>query len=626
MGRRRFLKFALLTAAALFAAGVIALSVIIDRTATGPGLKPRIEEAASNFLGRPVTIETLEWRRWPAAMLVGTDVRLYEDPLKRRLMVDAPIVEARVAALSILKLAAGITELRFVSPRIFLRRDKSGEWNAVRIADEISARPDEPGRKWGSLAFNWFAIEGGTVTVEDEAGALSSLPPFDVRGRGKLRFGRRHVHFPFDLEARLQRSRTALKINGDLGGHAKLSVDVKNAEPSLARFAWPPAARWGGEASASLRYDEHPPLHWDLHVRAEPLIVSTEAPKIDLLEATGHYIPSSSATFSVVARSSASEIDLKGSFSNGALAVDVKSPSADLTTLRAFAGAAQTGGGAADLPDWKLSASISADDLRYQAIELRAVRAVVSRSTGPFTLEHLTLETLGGTVEANGSYRPKAGDDSLRFAWKTTGIDVHDLFRLAGSTRDAGGIADSEGSLVTGTGARFLPALTGTIKLDLKNGWTAMPGLLKALSRLNLSTLFSEVEGRHRSNIPYDEAHAAVTITKGKAATDRPIVLKNKTLEMAFMGTYDLPSRTIDGRLVVNVLTVTDEIIGLIPGVRSILLDKGKGMIPIWMSVKGKVEDPEIQVLSAKTIAGPFWNPIKRVLSLPKTLFDELKK
>ena len=635
---RRFIKVALLSAAALVAGGAIALSVYIDREASGPELKPRIEAAASEFLGRPLTIDELSWRPWPNAILIGTNVRLYEDPQKKYLLADAPVVEARVALLSVFKLAAGITELRLVSPRISLRRDKAGEWNAVRIADEIAARPDEPKRRWGALAFNWFVIEGGTLTVEDHAGPFSALGPIGIRGSGKLRFGRRHLHFPFELDGRLERSAAQVEIKGDLGGHSRVSVSVKGGAPSLARLAWPPAASWTGRWDGSLSYDEHPPERWGLSVRAAPLVVSTAAPRLDLLELTADYfVPSASSTFAVVARSSTTQIEAHGSTKNGALDIDVKSPMADISTLWAFTGFAGAVAAAAAppkpakkvrsaiAPPPRLKASISADDLRYGSTDLRGVSAVVSRSTGPYLLEHLTLQSLGGSIEASGSYLPSGGDDALTLAWKTSGVNVQDLFHLLGSTRDAGGVADSEGSLVTGLGERFLPAMNGSVKLDIKNGWTAMPGLLKVLSRLNLSTLFSEAIGHHRQRVPFDEAHAAVTVVKGKVSSDKPIVLKNKTLEMAFMGTYDLPSRAIDGKLVVNFLTVTDEIIGLIPGVREILLGKEKGMIPIWVSVKGKGDNPDVDILSVRTVAGPFWNTIKHVLRLPKTLFEELK-
>ncbi len=134
-------------------------------------------------------------------------------------------------------------------------------------------------------------------------------------GRGKLRFGRHHVHFPFELAARLERSDSKVEVKGDLGGHAKLSVDMKDAEASLAALAWPPAENWHGRLNAWALYDEHPPEHWSFHVRVAPFAVSTAAPTLDSLELTADYdVPASSSTFTAASsRSSTTEIDVKGS-------------------------------------------------------------------------------------------------------------------------------------------------------------------------------------------------------------------------------------------------------------------------------------------------------------------------
>lgn len=638
MDRRRKLKLAFLSAAAMIAGGAVVVAVFIDRTASAPSLRPRIEKAASAFLGRPLTIDALEWRRWPGAMLVAKNVRLYEDPLRQRLLAEAPAVEARVSVLSVFKLAAGITEMRFLSPRVWLRRDKAGEWNAARIAGEIAARPEEPGRRWGRLAFNWFVIEGGTLTVVDEGGSWGSLPAFEIDGKGKLRLGRRNLHFPFELAGRLEGSAATVAIAGDLGGRARLRVEVKNGEPSMARLAWPPAARWSGRWDGTLDYDERPPARWRLFVRAAPLVVSTAAPRLDSLELTADYAPSSTSTFAAAARSSTTQIEVKGSAAGGALELDVKSAKADLDGVWAFARAAAAAPDArpakplkraspgASSPPRRLTATVSVGDLRYGRTDFRDVRAVVRRSTGPYMLERLTFSGLGGTVEAGGSFLPSAADDSLKIAWKAAGIGVSDLFRLAGSSLAAAGAADIEGRLETGLGDRFLPALNGTITVHLKDGWFGgVPGLLKVLSRLNLATLFKEAAGHHVARVPFYEARGTVKITKGRISADEPLVLKNETLEMAFLGTYDLPTQTVDGKVVVNFLTVTDEIIRLIPGVRDILLGDEKGVIPIWVKVTGKAGDPDIDVLSAKTIAAPVWNTMGRILKLPKTLFKKLK-
>jgi hypothetical protein len=621
---RRMLVGSLLLGAALLAAAA-AVWVAVDREASAPELKPRIEAGASRFLGRPLTIGSLEWRRWPEAVLIGHDVRLYDDAAKTELAVEDPVVEARLALLPLFKADAGVSELRFVGPRVYLRRARDGSWNAVRIVEEIIARPDEPVRSWGQLVFNWFVIEGGTATVTDEAGGLGGAPPLPVEGRGKLRFGRHHTHFPFRLGVRLAGAPTAAELSGDLGGsHAALRVDVKDGRAALARLVWPGAERWTGRWEGGLSWSAGTG-EWDFGARASGLALSTAAARFDALEGRASRSASGSWTFTGVARSSATEVALKGAAGRGALTLDVASPRADCADLRGWLGAAAPDGAPRAAgparPPRRLTARLALERLSCGKLEARNVRAVVSRSTGPYTLDRLTLDALGGTVAAQGSYRPSASSDSLKIAWQTADVQAQDLFRLAGSTLEASGTADTSGSLATAAGPLFLPKLSGEVRLDLRNGWLGdEPALLRVLSKLNLVSLFGK-DGRTR--MPFDEARGAVRIKDGRAETEEPIVLQNKTLQLVLLGRCDLAARTLDGRVAVNFLTVTDEIIRLIPGVNAILLGDQKGLLPIWLEVKGPAADPRVRVLPGKSIAGPVWNTLKRLLRLPQALVDK---
>ncbi|HXT00286.1 MAG TPA: AsmA-like C-terminal region-containing protein [Elusimicrobiota bacterium] len=633
MERRRILKFTLLFFAVLIAAGAGGLAFLIDRALSAPGLKPRIERAAAEFLGRPVTIDSLEWRR-KLGVLVGSGFKVYDDETRTRLLVDSPTVEAHVALLSVHKLAAGVTELRFVSPRVFLRRGSDGVWNAERLAGEIAARPPGKKRDWGTLAFNWFTVVGGTATVEDAAGGLNELGPLAVSGQGKLKFGRRHAHFPFTLDVLPLRAPARIAVTGSLGGRWRVHAELKGASPALAAAAWPPARLWTGRVSASLDHDERRDPAWRVSARAAPLAVSTAAPRIELLALTGEYRPGAATRFDAVLRSSATEISAKGSLGEKVLDAAVTSPETDLPTVLALAGAlapkappsAPSRPRAGSKPATRrLTARVSAELLHWGPVELAGARAVVRRSTGAYEIEAASFRCFGGSVLGRGSYLPGGGDAALALAWTASGLDLQRLFRAAGTSREAAGSIDSSGSIRTGAGDRFLGGMSGAAQADLKNGWLGgMPGLLKVLSRLNLTTLLAEAAGRHRSRVPFDEAHLAVTVAGGKLSTTRPLVLKNKTLLLAYMGSYDLPTRTVDGKVVVHVVTVTDEIIRLIPGVRDVLLGGRKSMLPIWLKVTGKADDPDVDVLPTKTIAAPFWNTIKNVFKLPKRLSMEL--
>lgn len=625
--------------AALGAAGLGALAWYVDRALSAPDLKPRIEKATSDYLGRPVTIDSLEWRR-KLGVLVGKGFKVYDDPARTLVIVDSPVVEAHISLLSIYKLAAGITELRFVSPRVVLRREADGSWNVVRIVQEIVSRPDDRGRSWGTLAFNWFTIAGGTVTVRDEVGDLGLLPPLGVDASGKLRLGRHHAHFPFSLDASFIGDPATLALSGDLGGRSRLHAALERGDPALARPLWPPAAEWRkAKWGATLDYDAQQSAAWKLGVRAAPIVLSTAAPPIDSVDFRATYL-APSLTFSAVALSSPTEIDVQGASSGAAVDLDVKSRETDVDSLlrivrgesalssraerrRAARARARKGTPAREQPS-RITATISIDRLLWGATTLSAVSAAVSHSTGPWVMERLSMRGLGGAIQGSGAYDP-AKDGALSLDWTTSGIVLQDLFRVAGSSREAAGTLDSSGRIQTVLGERFLSAMNGQVQLDLKNGWLGgMPGLIKVMTKLNLATLFAKVGKHHQARVPFDEAHASVTIVNGKLTTDQPLVLRNKTLEIAYTGSLVLATHDIDGKVVVNILTVTDEIVKLIPGVRDVLLAGEKSMTPIWARVTGKAENPDVDVLEGKSISAPFWNTLKHIITLPKKLWEKL--
>lgn len=627
---RRLLKIVAVLAAALAAAS-LAVWLLIDRVASAPRLKPRIEAAASGYLGRPLTIETLEWRRGPHRALVGTNVRLYDGPGKTRVLVESPVVEARVALISLSNLAAGIPELKFEHPKILMRRDARGLWDVEQIVDEIAKRPSEPARRWGAVAFNWFTVEDALVSFQDDQGRLK-LPNLRFSGSGKLRFGRRRSHFPFDATARIPGNPASLRLTGTLGHDPSFEARVQDGDTAAAALAWPPAGRWTARWRGSLSYRTRPPEQWTLKIRAEPVVFSTAA-RLDILDLSGVYAPAGETRFSLSAVSSSTRVSAEGSWSADALRLKVDAPRVDLADVQRISREA-----AASFPlrrrdektrallPHRVEAALAVDDVRYKEMAVRRFRAELRTSGGVYVADPIVFESLAGSVTARLSYAPSAPTEALKISWKTSGVSAQDLFRLAGSTTPVGGTADTHGSLTTLPGERFLHAMNGEIALDFKNGWIGdMPALLKILSRLNIASFLSRISGHRRARVPFDEAQGLIRIQNGRASTVDPFVLKNKTLEMAFMGSYDLPGARVDGKVVVNFLTVTDEIIHLLPGVRDILLGGEKGLVPIWVQVRGPASDPDVKVLSWRSVADPAWNAVKRAVTLPKTLFDKLK-
>ena len=525
MYRQASFKAMVVAVAALFAGGLIADWAIVGRIVSTQAVKARVELLISQALLRPVTIEKMEMARWPSQALVGKNVRLWEDSSKQSFMLESPAIMVDLSFSSIFRLALGLSEIKFIRPRIFFRQDESGEWNLTRMVKNIDAQANAPGTALVQVLFKRFAVQDGYLSLQNTRSLPELIPPLAVQGRGKLKLGGK---FAFRLSCRMAESSSTVKL--------PFGID-KTAVATI----------------------------------------------------TGLYVPSSTSTFTGVVRSSATNITVK----------------------------------CAVMLAPRFTAKIDILDARYHSAELRNLSATVQRNAEAYQIDISQFQVLGGTVDAHATYKPSVSTDTLRIVWKTAGVRAQDLFNLAGSTLEVNGILDSDGHIASSVGGRFLSSMNGEIKFVLKNGWFGnAKGLLKVLTKLNMATLFSKAEGRTR--VPFDESHGTLKIVNGIASTEEPFVLENKTLQLAFMGKYDLAKRTVDGKVAVNFLFVTDEVINKIPIVNDILLGDKKGMIPIWVSVKGNISDPEVKFLSTRTIASPAWNIIGNIFGLPKRLIQKM--
>lgn len=524
----RPLKTASILAAALLAGGLAAVAVYVDRAASSPALKEELEEQASAWLGRPLTIGSLDWRR-RTRELVAHDVKLYDDAAKTALFAEAPEVVAKLTVLSALRLTAGVSELTVIRPVFKPRKGPDGTWDVARLAEEIEARPRGPARRLGRLVFSRFEVRDGLV------------------------------------EPRLPGSKDRL-----------------------------PA-----------------------------------------LELSGVFTPPASSSFTISARGPGTDLRVRGTYAGRVLKLDARSRRADEAVLvgwaKAFSaagkgGSASSKAAASAAPGWRLAAVLSADEVHWGRADLRDLRATVNRTTGPFTVDRVAFQSLSGTITARGTYVPEGPDAGLSADWKTTGIRARDLFRLAGSSREAEGTVNSEGTITAGLSERFLPDMNGTVTLDLRDGSIDdLPAVVKVVERLNVATFLRKLTGKGAKRIPFDEARGTLKIVNGKASTEEPFVLRNKTLQMAFMGSFDLPTRVFDARVAVDFLMVTDELVRLIPGVRDVLLGGDKSMVPVWLRITGPASHPNVDVLSGKSIAAPFWNSLKRLVRMPEKLVQKLK-
>jgi hypothetical protein len=111
---------------------------------------------------------------------------------------------------------------------------------------------------------------------------------------------------------------------------------------------------------------------------------------------------------------------------------------------------------------------------------------------------------------------------------------------------------------------------------------------------------------------------SVVRYENGVIRTQGAAMLQNDTLQLAMMGKADLVNGTVDGDMVFYFLTVLDEAINSIPGIRTVLLGGKKSLIPTWVKVSGPIDDPQITALPAKTLTDTAWSTIRNTFNFPR--------
>jgi hypothetical protein len=294
--------------------------------------------------------------------------------------------------------------------------------------------------------------------------------------------------------------------------------------------------------------------------------------------------------------------------------------------LTAIIGRAQNGA-------WRAEAATPRLTTRGESFSLST--AAVSYENGDLAISHAGFGGLGGggTLEFSLVHKDedsgaKAADGLGRrfdLAWNVAGLDSARLLDLLGLRPLAAGRLKSAGSLSGDWTKPRSDELKGAFRVELASGViSGLPGMVKLLSSLNVRSLFRTVEGKgkHVNGLPFRVVSASCTVNAGILRTTAPAALHSDTMDMGLLGSIDLTKNTIQADMVVQFLTVLDEVIRLVPGVKQILIGKRKSMLPIWVKISGPLDDPEVKVQPVKSLEKKLWSTVKGIFTLPENVLS----
>jgi len=641
---KRVFLYGFLVLAFLFAGGV----VLLHRTIELDKIKPQLEKAFTEFLQRDLTIDHLGWRFFPMPTLVGYDAQLWED--EKTLMARCPEVEITISFRSLWNKQLQFGNLNFVHPKGTLRRRKDGSFPLAQMIQEIINRlrriRREQGIKKLPYEFKKIRIEEGFIELFDLTKQKEPLQTtLLVNSEGEIQGKPGARRFPFTWESKVKNTKEEglISIRGILKKYSKVNI-FSNAMPiSLLVEFGPTAKNWDGQVSFDV----------DLERKISGLDWSVKGESQNLRPRAKGVVPTLRATFDLN-RSQPSVLDifleesrtdaqihltvqdfqnrvLQGTFT--AKQVDVEEIVKWTENVRPLVSSATAQVDFAELSSktfWEIDMKVNISTAIFRQMKLNQVELAFHRtSSGTVRLSGIQAYGLGGSL--NGEFELEetqtiTGGPTFVTNWTLRHMAVSPILRSFKSKQMLSGIADSQGELKGYFRQMGWPNMKGQIDLEIKNGFLwETPGLLKSFSRLNVKSLLKGMEGKGEKGFSFQTAKIQINLKEGKAILDPPGVFESESVHIGFMGFADLNEKKVNGKIVFQFLTVVGDVLRVVPGVKQILYGKTKGLVPIWLSVKGPWENPSVSLLPVESISKSLWNGIGRVLRFPFKPFEKKK-
>jgi uncharacterized protein involved in outer membrane biogenesis len=170
MPRRRWLRWL------GYALGAGAALIAIAWLIVPPIARSQIETRLGGALGRPTTVESVEFNPFQLRLTVRK-LAITDSPRATPLLTADELV-ARVSPASIWHRAPVLDALKVVRPSVALARSAAGRYNVQDLIDQVVAAPPGPPAR---LSINNIEIEQGTATFDDGiAGRRHALTALDV--------------------------------------------------------------------------------------------------------------------------------------------------------------------------------------------------------------------------------------------------------------------------------------------------------------------------------------------------------------------------------------------------------------------------------------------------------------
>jgi hypothetical protein len=633
-------------------------------------MKVELERKLSDFLQRPVAIGRVRWEWRPRPILFGTDVRVTERD--GRALVSSPEIRIYPRLRHLLERQVFIQGLGLQGPTIVLRRSAHGETNIGSLCADIRSHMKPPEAAGASFVLRVIRLTRARFEFVDEGlkpGPLQTVLVAD----GSLDFpaaaGPVAMKLSADVLAGAQQGRLA--VTGSLGERTVLTAASKDLplracadyEPRLKGIAsrlaltaslvvTSTATRWS--VDGRYRPAEFFPLRLKPAVAVDFRFRSDEASSLKAVFAlagtVGEIRASTPGLAAPAVKAQARFVRLDIAELRSALSPFLTSAASGAASAQGFPrrsgrwslasrweiaqaayGDARAEGLTAQVgrePDGRWQAEAAAPRLLIRGERFALSTAAVSYEGGALAIPSLGFSGLGGRGVLGLSLKPDGSAGwgrRFEFTWHVADLDSARLLAVFGAKPSATGRLRSTGRLQGDRTELKSDRVKGSFDLALASGViSGVPGAVKVLSSLNATSLLRTVGGGNVAGLPFRVVTASCDIDAGVLRTAASTALHSATMDIGIRGSVDLPKQTIQADMVIQFLTVLDEVIRLVPGLKQILIGRKKSMFPIWAKLRGPLDDPQVTIQPVKSLRKDLWLAVKGVFNLPESLFSDI--
>jgi hypothetical protein len=677
---QKILKTTLRTALillAIFAVGLAGVALYLRTSFDIEKLRPTLERQFSDLLKRPVTIKSLEWTWVPKPTLTALQIEIKDTDGSA--LYEAPKTDAIINLRALWLRQLRIWKVIMTEPTLSIRQHADGRVNLADLQKDISNQNDanETKNSFFSFALRHVLIENGTILIYDDRlhppklrTHLAVNATLDIPTKGPL---------VAQFNARVM----ARGRNGQIKGSATFPdpVVIKAGfnDLPLTTFAdyIPFLSTWSGNIKAELSYlvkDDKASWHLngDLKNVAHPGIsekttmsgtfkLSDDVPLSATLNLNS---PGSdgaisltwnvaSSTMNVAARFEKLNLDDLLAIGDKFPATGVMAPLASTDTKKSspmtikmslslnkvhtpWAEAGRLLSTMTWRTDSRAHATIDITRLAAANERIHLVKSSMTYQNGELRFDPVLFQGLGGTGTASIALKPPASTTTAAafgtfdVRWNMVGFDALKLQRAMQSSEKISGRLNSWGSLNGAMNPFDWRTVNGLVAFRLSTGSiTGMPGVVKVLTALNLHSLFRTIGGANQPGIDFHVIRSTMSVVNGVFITSAPFVLRGDTLSVWSRGSLSMPDNKLNLNVVIQPLTLVDEVLKAIPGVRTILLGKRKTLVPIYAKVTGSPNDPKVDIQPLKSLEKKVWRTVLGVFQLPenilKTIFSSDK-